>query len=365
MYLFITVVLPFLLFFYHLSAPRNKRLIVIPMILAIAFSILAISLRTIGLVDGINFGGLDAPAYKEIYGNSGVGFKESINLQFYEKGYSVLVWLFSRYVGGYEIFQVFIYSYIFLVLYYYTLRLNRSYYSFLSLMLLMFLVVNSFNTLRVVFAVFVSLPILFLLSDRRYYSSLILFLFSLSLHVSSVVVFLFIFFHWLYSRFGFQVYSFFLISSISASVFLTLFFIPFLIGDGRLVAYAGQAGDISYGTIISVTVFLLLVSLRWNELHGLNRYNKAMVLFLCTFYIVVPVFYFYPIAYRLFLFYLPILYFLIPSVLVVYSPFKLRNIKFLPLWFAVIGYVFSRVYKFYSIEIYSAGEFLFGWFDFI
>lgn len=363
MLLFITIVLPLLFYIYHLSEYHSRQLIWFPLILAVSFSVIAISWRSIGFVDGVNFGGLDAPAYKEIYEYSGVGFEESLTLQFYERGYSVLVWFFSRYVGGYEIFQVFIYACMFLMFHYYSTKLNKSYYSLFSLILLIFFIVNSFNTLRVIFAVFLAISVLFFLSDKKYLASLALFLLSFSIHMSSFVVFLFVFFNWLYNRLGFQFYIVVLFCSIFLSGFLAVFVMPVIIEDSRLVAYANQVGEISYGTITAVFVFIALILLRYEEVLSLNRYNRSMLISLSTFYIVVPIFYFYPIAYRLFLFYLPILFFLIPSILKVYSPLEFRSIKFLPLWLIVIGYIFSRIYIFYTVEICSAGVFLLGWYD--
>lgn len=319
--------------------------------------ILMISVREISIVEGVYYGGIDALAYKEIFEGAGIGFWDSIQVQFYEPGYAALVWFFSKFVGSYELYQVLIYSFFFLSYFFYSRHLNKSWYSFFALMLMSFYFIYSLNTLRVIFAVFLSMFILFLLPKKRYVVSILLSLICFSIHVSSIVLLLFIFFDVISRKSNRVVYCFVLAGAFLLSLMAAKYLIPLYIGESRLLAYSNQAGDISYGTMLAVTLFMSMVAIRYNDIVAMNPYNRFMVVYLSTFFLVVPVFYYYPIAYRLFLFYLPVLYFLIPSILKCCAPLHRKNFLLIPLWLSGFVYILGKIYVFYTVEVLSAGNF--------
>ena len=321
------------------------------LLIYLSISIFLISFREIGVIDGIIYGGTDAPAYLSIYNSANIAFLDSLLVQFYEPGYATIVWFFSSYIGGYEIFQVFIYAFIYGTLYFYLKFFKPNGYLLVPILMLSFMVVSSLNILRVTVAIFIGFYVFYFLFKEKFFKAFLISILAVSVHTSAIFLLIMLAFYLLFNKLGkinyWSVYLLFL-----ALLFIASFFVlPGLLSSHRLGVYNENEGEFSLNTFIVASIVIFLTFNRYKAFVDYSRFNKTLIAILPTIFFVLPIFYNYPIGYRFLLYYLPIVFLLLPSIFYIYNPVLKKNLIYFPLLFALSFYVVIKIYLFFTIGI--------------
>lgn len=320
--------------------------------LNIAFAIFLISFRTIDMKGGQIYGGIDAPAYKAIFELANTDYLTSLLVQFYEPGYASLVWFFSRFVGDYEFFQLFLYSFLYISLFFFVRNIKFSFHLIFTLLLLNAMIVSSLNILRITVAVFASFYVFSFINQQKYFRSLLVAFLSITIHTSSVILLPIIFMCFVFDRYSRRIYFTMQFLLFILFCFFSFYILPVLLSGSRLDEYSNfNEGAFSFNTFIIATIVIFLTFNRYEQFLSYNPYNKALITTLPTIFIVMPIFYNYSIGYRFLMFYLPVVFALLPSIFYVYR-FKLKsNLIFYPLIIFLYCYVFIRFFKFFTSEL--------------
>jgi hypothetical protein len=323
------------------------------LILAYVFFIVFSVFRVID----VGLGGIDALGYKRIFENAGGSIVESMNNQFYEPGYSLIIW-FSRTISeDYRVALFIIYTIMFLFIVNFIKNITYGRYTPVSIFLLLTLWLSSFNTTRVILSIFIGTYVYSCLLKRRYIKATLVAFIAISIHYSAIILLFIILIHGLVENKS-KIKKARLLGLIAAS---TLFFLALAyLLDSLLIGTRYQAyidwneGQLSTGTLIAIIISVIIGLKNYNELTNINEYNRFFIIALFAF---IPFFILqssYAIIYRSIMFSLPILYVLIPDLI---KSLKIRYtkdvFKFL-LKAPLIGYFMIRIYTFFSVEIYSA-----------
>lgn len=319
---------------------------------SVVAAIFLISFRTIGYKGEESYGGTDAPAYKSIYELANTDYASSLLVQFYEPGYASLVWFFSRFVGGYEYYQIFLYTLLYLSLLIFSRKLRPSFYVLVTLFFLNSMLVSSLNVLRVTVAVFVSLHIFYFLNSRKYFKAILISLIASSIHTSAVILFPMIFMCYIFDRYSLKVYFATQFFILALFCFFSLYLLPVFISGTRLDDYTTfNKGAFSFNTFAVALIIIFLVFNRYRQMITYNSFNRSLISSLPTIFFVLPIFYNYSIGYRFLLFYLPVMFALLPSVFYIYRFRNKCNLLFSPLIFVLYFYFLLKVFNFFASEL--------------
>jgi hypothetical protein len=327
-----------------------------------ALNIILISFREIGYENGVIYGGFDSINYARLFYVANIDYVDSIIMQASEPGFATLVWFFSVYIGNYSIFQIPLYLFIFYSYYFFTKKLPRTPYALISFVLIAFFIVDSFNTLRQVLAVFVSFFAYNSLSKGGYRNAVIIAACAVAFHVSAIILFLIIFFHWVHDKTSERASVYLIYGAVLFGAVITAFFVVpyFISGTGYSEYEERGAGEFSLNTFIAAGVILYMALNRRKELVSYNEFNRTLMWVLPSIIFVLPIFYRYGMGYRFLLFYTPVMYILMPSLFQSYRLTSSKNLAYIPLYIAICLYVVARVYRFFSEEHEYAGAYRFG-----
>lgn len=305
----------------------------------------------------VGLGGIDALGYKMIFENAGGSIIESINNQFYEPGYSLIIW-FSRTISeDYRVALFIIYTIMFLFIVNFIKNITYSRYTPVSIFLLLTLWLSSFNTTRVILAIFIGTYVYSCLLKRSYIKAILVAFIAISIHYSAIILLFIIVIHGLVENKSKIKKTKLLSLTVASSLFFlaVAYLLDSLLIGSRYQAYIGwNEGQLSTGTLIAIIISVIIGIKNYNELTNINEYNRVFIIALFAF---IPFFIMqasYPIVYRIIMFSLPILYVLVPDLI---KSLKIRYtkdiFKFL-LKVPLKAYLIVRVYTFLSVEIYSA-----------
>lgn len=306
----------------------------------------------------VGLGGIDALAYKEIFYNAGGNVIESINRQFYEPGYSLIIW-FSRTISDdYRVALFIIYTIMFLLIVNFIKQISWSKYTPISIFLLLTIWLSSFNTTRAILALFIGTFVYSLLFKKKYKSAIFIAIIATSIHTAASVLLLMIAVVMIIknkSRFS-PIKLITLILSISVVFFILVNYLNVFIRGTRYEAYIGwQEGELALGTFIIVMICITLSFLRINELSQINQYNRILIIILPVSITIIVLQFNYPIFYRMLLFFLPILYVFIPDLIRAFSIKKRNDLIKFPIKLGLFAYLVFRIYSFLTLEINSVG----------
>lgn len=306
----------------------------------------------------IGYGGIDALAYKKIFYNASGNIIESINNQFYEPGYAIIIWFARTLSDNYSFALIIIYSIMFLFLKNLIKEISWSKYTPISIFLLLTLWLSSFNTLRVILAIFIATSVFILLSKRKYKSALLLTIIVISIHVSSIILIPIIFIVFTIEKKS----KLNLSKLISLLLIFILFFllsiniIESLLKGTRYEAYFyNEEIMLAWGTYLISFITFIFSLIKYKELIQLNKFNKVLVIILPISLTLIIIQIYFPIAYRMVLFFLPILYLLIPDIIRTYKINSTKKLIYLPIKLGLFSYLIYRIYIFLTLEINSVG----------
>ena len=332
---------------------RRCYMLIVPPIfwVSIALCVIIISFRLIEVQDGVRIGGIDSIAYKKYFEQAIQNdYLQALFIQNYEIGYGSIVWILGGIVGDYKIYQIFIYSAIYLCFLFYAKQFKVNGHLFWSILLLSFMVVSSLNILRVTFTIFLGLWVLCFLYKNNYFAAILISLFAVSIHISATILVLMIAFFWIRNKIeGAKYLLVYIFSLVIFSVIVSLVFSGLLEGT-KWGAYVENEGEFSLNTFLVAALIIFLTYNRLNDFIAYNSFNKVLIFTLPTIFFVFPVFYNYPVGYRLLLYYLPVMYFLLPSIFHVYRVSIRKNLRYFPLIVMLYGYICIECYQFFFIE---------------
>lgn len=306
----------------------------------------------------IGLGGIDALAYKNIFHNVSGNIIESLNYQFYEPGYATIIWFAKTLSDNYSFALTIIYSIMFLFLIRIIKEISWSKYTPISIFLLLTLWLSSFNTVRTILAIFIATSVYIFLSKREYKRALLLTIFAISIHVSSVILIPIIFIVYMIDKKS----KFSILKLISMIIILTLIFlfsiaiIENLIEGTRYEAYLyNEVIILAWGTYLISFISFIFSLIKYKELIKLNQINKVLVIVLPISLSLIIVQINFPIAYRMVLFFIPILYIIIPDIIRSYKIKTTKDFIYFPIKIGLFLYLIYRLYIYFTLEIISVG----------
>lgn len=307
----------------------------------------------------VGLGGMDAIGYKTIFNNAGGNLVDSLNRQFYEPGYAVLIWISRTISEDYRVALFIIYSIMFILMASYIKYINFNKYSFLSIFLLLTLWLSSFNITRVILALFLGTLVYTLLFRRKIKSALLIATLATTIHTAAVILFpIIVLVALIENRVKFKPKKLvFLIFLLTSFFLLAINIIDRIIIGTRYDVYLERAqGSMATGTYVIVAISFIISLFKFNNLNKFSSYNKTLIIILPVCLTLIPLQASISIVYRMVIFFLPILYILIPEII---RTFQLRSIKEVienvPIKLGLFSYLIYRIYDFFSIEINHIG----------
>lgn len=315
-----------------------------------------IAYRFIGDMGGENYGGIDSIPYRLMYEGAGVGYLDSIKSQTYEPGFASIVWLFSRAGFTYENYQMFVYAFFGVSFYKILQKTDVNGYTPLIIFLGMLYILGSVNILRIIVAIFIFYYAMFSLRAGKNYLAVILSLFAILVHITSVVPVLALIFMYITKKTSTIRYaSLYLIAAAGVSLF-SFFVLSTLLAGTKYGVYVTEEKIISLNTYV-FAVFLVLI-LREKFFKKRGKYVEMMSDFIMTIFLTLPIYLAFPIAYRFLLFYLPAMYFVLPSLLARYSPNSWSRVIYVPVYCGLLAFIFLKIYYAYTIEFENYGNYI-------
>lgn len=361
-YLIIILVVTILIFFsgnISFSKVKNDKVNLkysaISIILLLIAGMIFVIFSSFRRID-IGYGGTDAITYKNYFLSVNTNLKEALLIQNYEWGYSFIVWFGRTLTENYSLFLVFIYSFMFFGVIKFLKFSKWNNYNFFVIALMITLLINSFNINRVVLAVVLGLFVYIFLHKDQYIRALLLTIIATTIHISSVILFPCILTVYLmrnqknisWKKILFWIANF----SIVSVAFLK--FSSGLISSSKYGIY-NQESSIAWPTYLIILFVFTLSLFKYKEMVLTNPFNKTLILILPIALIIAPLQIQFPILYRMLLFFLPVLYTLIPSLIVVLRFKKIDQFYNLIIQLVLVLYLATRLYVFFQTEIYSSG----------
>ncbi len=242
------------------------------------------------VIDINSIGGIDAWGYKEKFINSDVSLIESLKLQDYEYGYGILIWLFRCLTSNYSVVQIVIYIIMFTALVSYLRYLTWNKTSFLMLIMLYSMYIDSFNIIRVDFAVFIGLFVYIFLYKGKIKTAFFLSIIATSIHMASLILFPLIGVYILFKKketISLKKMIFFLILLIMIAL-IGLSLAGSFISGSRYNAYNYSEKEMATSTYLMI-VFISSASIKkYKELKALNPIYDVFVKVLPFGLIVLP-----------------------------------------------------------------------------
>ncbi|MFC4025133.1 EpsG family protein [Oceanobacillus longus] len=303
-------------------------------------------------------GGNDAHNYKLIFNNANGNVIESLSIQPYEPGYALIIWLSRAISEDYRVALFIIYSIMFIFLINFIKYISWSKYVPISIFLLLTMWLSSFNTLRVILAIFIGTYVYSLLFKKKYNYALLVAIIATTIHTAAIVLFPVIaIVKIIENRAKFRPSKLIFFIIILSGIFLLSINIieVFISGTSYELYIEYKEGAVALGTYIVIIISFVLSLIKFNDLVEINPYNKILVVILpigLSLYVLQANF---SIVYRMVLFFLPILYVLIPDLIRTFRINRTKELIKLPIKIGLFSYLIYRIYSFWAIEIDSVG----------
>lgn len=270
----------------------------------------------------------------------------------FEPGYSFAVWLVRQVTSDYK-FMLWVWHTLTFIL---TVGFYKKVYLKNDYLLVIFagftLLMSQFNTLRMSISVSIALYSLISMYERQWIKSLIIIICASSVHITAVImipVLMVVFIVYNSNQYKKTLIVFLIImGSILTIASLGLINI-IVLGMGEKNIYVGHS-SVAWGTVFAIIVFLILSYKKFDQLKRISGINEIFMMALPVALICIPLQLNISIMYRMFLYFLPVIYSLIPSIIKCYKDTEKKEIYFLTMIISY-GYLFSRAYSFITEEV--------------
>lgn len=287
------------------SGTINKAVVRLVYIIFFATIIIFCAFRTIE--SGI--GGTDAYGYLLQFKNSTGGlFEQLARFRGWEPIHAISLWIVRKFTEDYRIYLCLYYFLLGMCLIKYCTKYELDSKSFITSFALVLYMLNSFNTQRNTFAVYMGFYLLDALDNKKYKKAIIISLIATGIHFSGAIFLIsiggFYFLRYIKGNYYRKLGIYVVFSLVAAALISRL--IPTIVGSTRLSIYSSSSN-------VSVSMLLAFVFITVFQL-GYKRQieEDEELLTLSTLYITfAPMFVFqlyYSILYRLMLYSIPVLY---------------------------------------------------------
>ena len=330
----------------HLNIVLSKESILV--FLAYVIYIIFAVLKSVEPGKGSN----DAYAYYLNFMNANCSIKTFFSdITTFEPGYSFIIWVIRHLTSEYKWALWFWHTLTFVLIVNFYKRAYLKNNNFFVVFLALVLLISQFNTLRMSISVSIAMHSLIAMSKKNWIKAVLIILCAISIHVSAVImipVFLVVFITSNRKRYKRSL----VITLIILGTILTIASFGIInnltLGTDKAV-YVGES-SVAWGTDAAIIVFGILCFKKFNQLKQLSEINETIIIALPVAFICIPLQMNMSIMYRMLLFFIPMIYSLIPSIIKCYSDSKI-NLKSTVVILISYGYMFSKVYSFLTEEI--------------
>lgn len=270
-------------------------------------------------------GGNDSFVYLTRFQEADGPLLESLFKQDNEPGYGLLIWLIRNFTGNYRVVLLFNYTVIFLCQLYFFRHFYWDKYSFMSYVLLSLVTLTGICILRIVLCIHIALIIFIKIKETKYLQALLLTAIAVSIHLSAVILFPVIVICKLFRNNIYHKKWFWLFyPGAMLLLALVLKISEVIIRNTKYSIYIGDGGP----AIASYLIYLLLIICLMFRISGMAERNRDVMMWLTvlsTAFFVCLIQFKYGIAYRMLLFYEPVVMLLITFLMREYSAFRYVN----------------------------------------
>ena len=293
-------------------------------------------------------GANDAYAYYLNFTRAGCSLKYFMTeVTTFEPGYSLIVWIVRQVTSEYR-FMLWIWhtlSFILIVGFYKKVYLKTNYLFsvFVGLMSLM----SQFNTLRMSISVSIALYSLISMYEKRWIKALIIILCAVSMHITALImlpVLMVVFVTYNRNNYKKSLVVILIALGIILAVGMLGLINRIALGTAKSV-YVGQS-SIAWGTDLAIIVFSILCFAKFRQLKQLAGINEIFMVALPVGIICIPFQWNMSMMYRMLLYFLPVIFALIPSVVKCYNGVGESKIKSIAVVVISYGYLFSQIFSF-------------------
>lgn len=277
----------------------------------------------------------------------------------FEPGYSLVVWCVRRLTDNYD-WMLFLWH---SVVFWGAVRfLRKSYirwWDVLPVALTLTLLLSVMNTQRMAVSIVIALNALPAMGEEKWIRALLLIAAAMSVQVSAVImlpVWLVVFLctHQRDYKRSFLV-GFVLCGGVMA--FVLLWLAEAAIGGTAKGVYLSDEHAVAWGVYLAAAVFSGLALWKYAPLTDLHPLNRTLIFALPVCLVVLPLQYRMPVMYRLNLYFLPILFALLPSLLKVCGESR-RPLERAAVALCAYGYMLLRLSAFFTEELPSVGPYV-------
>lgn len=330
------------------------------LVILFLFFILFTVFRTIGENGSV---GKDVIEYKERFDSANRPLIQSLINQGNEPLYGVFVWAIRKISSDFRFFLLCYYSILFIIQIKILSKITVSVITVFSYFAICFvLIINSFNLMRNILAMFVCWLAYIDLDKKKYIKSIVFITIAALIHFSAMICYPV----WL--CFVFADKNNFSLKKVICLwiIMMVLFFllkvsIPaflFLIINRKYVNYL-RASGMAFNTFIGRSYLLLLTTWKFKALMHHNSMNRVMLVVLLVNFLVIPLQSVMPMTYRMLMMADPAVFFLVPELICVYKINKRNYLVNILIRTSLFLYLLLNIYSFvkgmfsYGVHNYS------------
>lgn len=216
---------------------------------------------------------------------------------------------------------------------------------------------SQLNTLRMSISVSIALYSLISMHEKRWITALIIIICAASVQISAVIllpvlIVLFI----AYNRNNYRKSLLFALIGLGIIFTIAMFGLINRIALGTDKSVNVGHSSVAWSTDLAIIIFSAICFANFKQLKNTSGLNEVLMMALPVGIICIPLQFNISVMYRMLLYFLPIIYSLIPSIIKSYSNNK-NKLKYFAVIIIAYGYLFSRVYSFISEEIVFLNEY--------
>lgn len=321
---------------------------------------------------GEGYGGMDIPNYLNYYLRAKGSFADFSKVCSMEIGYKLLMWIFSNIGIPFRVFLFFIHSFVFItfaVFSGYCHKRSDGPVRFLCTFLLTCQLITAFSLIRNSIAISISMLFYIRLDKKQYWAALALTIAAVCFHLSAIILVAVYILVMVMEKSGITSKKpvFLWILAFIVAEFWAIPIITFIFKNTKYAFYLNNTG-VSLGTYLVLVILTLAVVIDKKS----QLVNSTAVRFLLIGWLCLPLQLFYGVFYRTVLYFLPVLYVTIPSVVrSLKKDLKItqrghrvgiaNNYRSVMYWVrilllvAIVAYLLIRCVKAYSVDYVSYG----------
>ncbi|AMC92902.1 hypothetical protein AOC36_02550 [Erysipelothrix larvae] len=308
---------------------------------------------------GPGLGGTDTWGYRNYFLSSRGSLMHGLTVQTYEKGYAFFVWFVRLFTTEYRVVLFLVHSFIFVSTVSFLKKIRFNKYSFITIMALVFLALDSINIVRIIVAVCISYYLYDALYQGRIYKALGIILLASSVHISAVILFV-VYFIYIVKRYekDFSLDKLMILTFVfMIGTFIAIHVMDSIINQTKYVFYDQDEGIAFPSYIMFLGVFLVSI-MQYKKLVKFDKINEVLIYALSVGLVILPLQYRYAIMYRMLLYIHPIMFTLIPAIFVEDEPsFDEHKLTKIAINCMLVMFIVYRIYSFFTGELVDLGSF--------